>query len=339
MNNFSAFNQDAIQALLILLLLTPFVVVLALANLSLRLPGLRWLVYGAVAVFSGGFLLIGMVSLLLAWMASTMNQAPGLGVGVAPNWYLLGLWSLITGAGALLALTPPARSAARRLLPSFDADNPVHIVSLSFALFLVGLTAMQLVILGDLKQLTDLGVQVGLAQVWAQGVGLTMVGLAGIGLWTRRSWREVAARLGITRLTGRTLLVSAACVVLFMALDLGWTLAWQRLDPEGLEAVTRVSGALFAGLINLPGALSIGITAAISEEIIYRGALQPRFGLVLTAALFAVSHVQYGISPAVVEVFVIGLALGLIRRRYGLTTCMVIHFGYNTLNLLLLPPR
>jgi membrane protease YdiL (CAAX protease family) len=289
-------------------------------------------------VLSGGFLLIGMVGWILVGMSSMTDQMPALGVGMMPNWYLLGLGGLATGLGALLALIPPVRAAARRLLPAFDAANPVHAVSLSFAAFLVGLTAMQLAMLGDLERLADPGVQVGLAQVWAQGVGLTVVGLAGIGLGTRRSWRGVAARLGITRPAGRTLLVSAIFIVLFMALDFGWALAWQQLDPEGLEAVTRVSGTLFAGLINLPGALSIGITAAVSEEIVYRGALQPRFGLVLTAALFAVSHVQYGLTPAVVEVFVIGLALGLIRRRYDLTTCMVIHFGYNTLNLLLLPP-
>ncbi|MBK6432580.1 MAG: CPBP family intramembrane metalloprotease [Anaerolineae bacterium] len=53
--------------------------------------------------------------------------------------------------------------------------------------------------------------------------------------------------------------------------------------------------------------------------MIFRGALQPRFGLILTSFLFAVIHVQYGLSPAVVQVFVLGLVLGIIRQRGNLT--------------------
>lgn len=337
MNDLSVMGQDALQALVILGLLMPFAITLALANLSVRLPDLRWLAYAVLAVLSGGFLLIGVFAFAMVWMPIARGPI-GLEWGFTPDWNLLGAWGLATGFGALLALTPPARNAAGRILPAFDPSNPVHTVSLSLAIFLVGLTATQLAMLGDLEHLADAGVAVGPMQIWAQGIGLTVIGLIGIGLWTRRNWVEVLARLGITRLSRRTWLVSAVSIALFMALDFAWMQLWHRFDPEGMEAVSRVSSALFARMLNLPGALTIGITAAVSEEIVYRGALQPRLGLLPTAVLFAISHVQYGLSPAVVEVFVIGLVLGLIRRRYDLTTCILIHFGYNTLNLLLLPP-
>ncbi|MCD6288928.1 MAG: CPBP family intramembrane metalloprotease, partial [Anaerolineae bacterium] len=156
--------------------------------------------------------------------------------------------------------------------------------------------------------------------------------------WTRRSLGEVARRLGFRRPSTDMWLASAGLIALLMGLDVTWTYVWGWLDPEGLKTVGQVSKVLFGKMLNVPGALSIGITAALGEEIIYRGALQPRFGLVLTALLFAVSHVQYGITPATLEVFVIGLILGVVRDRYGLAACMLIHFGYNTLNLLLLPP-
>ncbi|HEY65028.1 MAG TPA: CPBP family intramembrane metalloprotease [Caldilineae bacterium] len=332
-------GQDLLQALTILGALMPFVVILAMANLSLRMPGLRWLAYGMVFVLSGGFLLMGAGGLAATQVKWAPGYMLGPGLEVTPNWLSLGIWGMITGVGALLALTRPVRALAGRMLPAFDPDNPLHAISLSFAAFLVGLTAIQLALLGDLEHLADRDIRLGFAEIWAQGIGLTLVGLVGVGLWTRRNLREVAQRLGVTKVTGKVLLVSAVSIAAFMGLDLAWTGAWERLDPQGLDVVSRVSKMLFGDLINLPGALSIGITAAISEEIIYRGALQPRFGLMLTAALFAVSHVQYGLSPAAVEVFIIGLALGVIRRRYGLTACMLIHFGYNTLNLLLLPPR
>ncbi|MCS7221864.1 MAG: CPBP family intramembrane glutamic endopeptidase [Anaerolineae bacterium] len=338
MNDLSTIvSQDALQALAILVMLIPFAVTLALANLSVRMPSLRWLAYAMLTMLSGGFLLIGILAFGMAWI-SLLSGPTGLEWGLTPNWDLLGAWGLATGFGALLALTPPVRSVAGRLLTAFDPSNPVHAVSLGFAVFLVGLTATQLVMLGDLEHLADAGVAVGPMQIWAQGIGLTAIGLIGIGLWTRRSWTDVVARLGLARLSRRTWLISAAFIALFMAIDFVWMQVWHRFDPEGMETISRVSGALFARMLNLPGALTIGITAAVSEEIVYRGALQPRFGLLPTAALFAISHVQYGLSPAVVEIFVIGLVLGLIRRRYDLTTCILIHFGYNTLNLLLLPP-
>jgi membrane protease YdiL (CAAX protease family) len=330
-------TQDLVQASLLLATLLPFILTMLLANWSLRSPSLRWLAYGLVALLSVGLLLLGVASLALSRLSGA-EAVPNM--GITPDWSLLAVWSLITGGAALLALTPPARAVAGRLLPAFTPGNPLHAVSLSFAAFLVGMTATQLAILGNLENLANLDVSLGQAQLWAQGIGLTAVGLAGIGLGTRRRWRETAARLGIARLTARSLVVAAALIVVFMGLDYAWARIWLLVDPQGMEAISHVSATLFKGLINVPGALAIGITAAVSEEIIYRGALQPRFGLVLTAALFAVSHVQYGLSPAVVEVFVIGLILGLVRRRYDLTTCMLIHFGYNTLNmLLLLPPR
>jgi membrane protease YdiL (CAAX protease family) len=336
-NDLSAVNQDVLQALAILGVLMPFAITLALANLSIRLPSLRGLVYAMLTVLSGGFLFIGLLAFAVA-QKPTISQSAGLEQGLIPDWNLLGIWGVATGLGGLLALMPPVRGAVGRLLPAFEPSNPVHVVSLGLAVFLAGLTAMQLTIVGDLERLADVGIAVGPMQIWAQGIGITAIGLIGVGLWTRRSWAEVFVRLGIARPNRRTWLVSAVFVALFMALDFTWMKLWHLFDPEGMEAVSRVSGALFARMLNLPGALTIGITAAVSEEIVYRGALQPRFGLWLTAILFAISHVQYGLSPAVIEVFVIGLVLGLIRCRYDLTTCVLIHFGYNALNLFLLPP-
>ena len=52
---------------------------------------------------------------------------------------------------------------------------------------------------------------------------------------------------------------------------------------------------------------------------------------------YQIVHAHYGLSPAMVEVFVVGLVLGLVRLQTNTTTCLVVHAGYNFLNLLLLP--
>ena len=45
-------------------------------------------------------------------------------------------------------------------------------------------------------------------------------------------------------------------------------------------------------------ALLISVTAGVSEEIAFRGALQPIFGLWPTALIFALFHLQYTLTPA-----------------------------------------
>ena len=64
-------------------------------------------------------------------------------------------------------------------------------------------------------------------------------------------------------------------------------------------------------------------------------AVQPRLGLVLTTFMFALAHLQYGLTIATFEVFLIGLALGLVRNWSNTTVCIVIHAGYNTVGMLL----
>ena len=56
----------------------------------------------------------------------------------------------------------------------------------------------------------------------------------------------------------------------------------------------------------------------------------------LMALLFASFHVQYGLSPATLLVFVIGIILGVLRQRTSLSVCMLVHFLYNA-TLVLLP--
>ena len=327
-------GTEIARAVSILGAMSPFLLILLMANLGIRARTARWLAYGAVITLSGGFLLMGLTGLIMSALSTPAGRPPAPALGSAPSWRQLGWWSLLTGIGALAALTPAIRGAAQRLLPAFEATNPVHAVSLSLAWFLLGAIAIQLALMGDLERLAEAGVRLSLAEVWAQGIGLMLLGLVGVGLGTRRRWPEVAQRLGLRRPTARTTGIAALLVGLLIAFDLAWARAWEAIDPASLEAVSRVTHILFADMANLPGALSIGITAALGEEIVYRGALQPRFGLPFTAALFAISHVQYGLSPAILEVFLIGLILGAIRSRYDLTTCMLIHFGYNTISLL-----
>lgn len=70
----------------------------------------------------------------------------------------------------------------------------------------------------------------------------------------------------------------------------------------------------------------MGVIAAIPEETIFRGILQPTLqqklgrwpGIVLSAFIFSIYHVQYAlVLPLLVSHFVFGLIFGLLRERTG----------------------
>jgi membrane protease YdiL (CAAX protease family) len=85
---------------------------------------------------------------------------------------------------------------------------------------------------------------------------------------------------------------------------------------------------LIAGRLTGVGTLMLGISAGVGEELAMRGALLPRLGLVATSLLFAALHVQY--SPlGMLTIGLIGLLLGVIRRRGGTTSAIAVHVLYD----------
>ena len=82
----------------------------------------------------------------------------------------------------------------------------------------------------------------------------------------------------------------------------------------------------------LPCAIvTLALAAGICEETLFRGALQPRLGILLTSILFASVHTQYGLSFDVIGVFVLSCGLGLLRRFANTTTSIVCHVSYDLL--------
>lgn len=79
----------------------------------------------------------------------------------------------------------------------------------------------------------------------------------------------------------------------------------------------------------------LATSAAISEEIAFRGALQPVFGFWATALIFALTHMQYALTPATLIIFGVAVAFGWLRMRYNTTVAIVTHFFYNFIPLAL----
>lgn len=250
-----------------------------------------------------------------------------------------GLW-LPALLGMILLLPPVRRVIAR--FTALDPESPVHAVALSLSmLVLTNLLVTLGVGLGTFadalaEQQSQTPEDNTILALWAQQILTAVLAMVGVGWLTRRSWGQTLERLGLVMPNGREWLIGIGVglgmvpVVLLMealAVSLG----------IGTDAdVERLSEQLLGSLFTTPlGILTIGLSAGLGEETLFRGALLPRFGLILSSVFFALVHSQYGITLSTVVVLILGLLLGWLRLRYNTSTAMITHAVYNmTLGLI-----
>jgi membrane protease YdiL (CAAX protease family) len=237
---------------------------------------------------------------------------------------------MVTGLAAAGLASKPVRERAARLIP-IDPDNPVHSLALVLGVILLGTQVASLaftnVLAADL-QLPPLNI----GDLLAQEVPFLVIAFAGVGLWVRRGVAGSADRLGlVVPAWWHVALALAAAGVFFGIGQLSGYLS-QTLTPGISQQVDQSSQHLFGDLSGgLVGIIALALVPGICEEILFRGALQPRFGLALTAVLFTAIHTEYGLSIDVLSIFVIALGLGAIRKYTNTTTSIACHVTYNLL--------
>jgi membrane protease YdiL (CAAX protease family) len=154
--------------------------------------------------------------------------------------------------------------------------------------------------------------------------------LAAVGLGVTRDWRPALQRLGISwpAWWQPFLAVLVACLFLMLVPfenHLTFLLTRRLYYAVGFVNYFTDYGA------SLKVELVFAVMAGICEETLFRGALQPRVGIVAAAALFAAIHTQYFATPIVATIFVHGLVLGLLRRNTNTTTAILAHGSYDVL--------
>ena len=169
---------------------------------------------------------------------------------------------------------------------------------------------------------------------------LVIVALCGVGFGIRRNFRETLDRLGYGPITLPQLGIVALFVVGALLLSFATDWLFATLQPDLFERVGEVSEGLLSPRGLSPAAavlfaLLIGLGAGIGEETLFRGAVQPSLGIVLTSVLWAAVHVQYGPSVILIYIFVFSLALGFLRNRINTTATFITHSTYNFLTVLL----
>ncbi|MGD9148258.1 MAG: CPBP family intramembrane metalloprotease [Anaerolineae bacterium] len=333
-----------------LLIFVPFLIPVVVANWSerhrlsrshadgprpdnLRDLALRYSPHALLAAINLGLLGITLLALLNGLVQLVMPVEVETGVLVV-NWFVVAAACFLTGLLAFLPLIPAVRRVLARWLP-IDPASLVHMTALVFVIYQIGLSLGQLALIGDLENLTDVELALTVGDVLLTGLPFVFFALLGVGLLIRRDGPHTWERLGLRWPTWRQLAAAAGITLLLLAFDTAVSLAWQEVDPASYDLLERVTENIFGNLATVGGALALGLSAGISEELLFRGAVQPRLGLLLATLLFTVGHLQYGLTAATLEIFIIGLVFGLVRKRSHTTICILIHAGYNTIGTLM----
>lgn len=289
-----------------------------LANFGERYATPRILSLIAGGILAGVSLLVGLLGSLIQLLAYASGAE-------SVSKFLQAEQTLLPFAAAgvlgLLFLWPPIQRVVARILP-IRRGSPVTYLTVVLGLLLV---AQQLSTQVQSQPPLTYG------ELLAQDIPFLILAFVGVGIFIRRSPREAIERLALRPpAQKRWWLVAIVGIGVFMAVAFGIEALANVVAPSQQKQVTDVTTVLFSRFNNPAAIVFLGVLAGVVEETLFRGALLPRFGIVVTAILFAALHIQYAISFATLEVFVLGLGLGWLRVRSGSTlTCMVTHAGYD----------
>ncbi|MCC6315021.1 MAG: CPBP family intramembrane metalloprotease [Thermomicrobiales bacterium] len=260
----------------------------------------------------------------------------------------LGVLLLAIGLGLALPLSEQLRAWLARIIP-IDPGSPMDMTGLCLLFGLVGFFGAPLVMPGAEAPPAAAAIgSVNYVELVGQAVAFVLIAYMAVG-WRIptfvstpgrpfvRTDEEATRRLGIVRPDLRTVGVGLAAVpVCFLLAGVIGAIA-NQLQPGLAEGLESIVDEMTRNVQNPFGAAVLGASAAIGEEAIFRGALQPRLGIGLVSLLFALLHApQYGLNLTILGLFAVSVVLGLERKYVNTTAAMITHALYNALQVLAL---
>lgn len=288
---------------------------------------------GIVAVL----VLTAVNSLLLAFApADTLQDAPitDLDTRTALTVTLVGIGAAIVCS--VIILSTAARRALSSLLgpkAEFDSDASVHETAFVLAIAILAYTLMELMLAGGVAGLAENLEQQAIGAVdTLLNLGVMVVAaFLGVGLLVRRSLPSVMQRLSLRLPTGQDITwgigTAFLCLVLVMVFSAVLSLIFSAETLEQQSAAAEQVARALSGSLTL--IFLAAFSAAVGEEILFRGALQPVFGLIPTTIFFGLLHSQYAFTPGSAAILVVGLAFGILKQRQSTTAAIIAHFTYN----------
>lgn len=281
--------------------------------------GRSWAQYAAAVL---GGLLAGALFLFGA-----IDYASGPGPG--HNAPVVDFAIMATAFAAAAVASRPVRVWAARFIP-IDPDHPVHALALCLAVILFGTQAASIAFT-DVLAAEQRAPALSIPDLFTQELPFLVLAFAGVGLWIRRELVASSTRLGLVAPAWWHIALALAAAGVFFAASLGADSLSHLLTPSVAAEVDRTTQHLFGGLMDSPGLIALALLPGICEDLLFRGALQPRLGIVVTAVLFTSIHAEYGLSIDIPTIFLIAVGLGLIRKYANTTASITCHVAYNLL--------
>lgn len=253
--------------------------------------------------------------------------------GKIKNADIYGYGLCATGLVSLLFLLRPVRKSLAKII-SIKPDNWLHATALVFAAMLVGLSLTTALT----TDVVSLGKEAGLGveSMVIQDAFFVAAALLGVGWLTRHGLKGTLERLGVKKPKQRDIGLSIAFLAILFAIVMVVSLTGKilgqgndSLDTKGDPTVEALGG------VTVITAIIFALGAGIGEEMIFRGALQPRFGIILTSAVFALIHIQYFNPISIISLFAISIAFCYERRMANTTACIITHSAYDLILFLM----
>lgn len=275
---------------------------------------------GDKAAIMGLYLLFGMPGGLLTIA----------GLAMAYRGYTIGWMVLAIGLGLSLPLLSVFRKAIAAISP-MDPDSPIDWSGLAI-LLAVGAFLGTSLLLG--QDPTDTATDAPTAADTVLSLLLNVLAFVSlayvaVGYRNTRDGRAATRRLGL-EMPGRMGIIVGIVGVIpaFICAIIGSVMV-QQFQPEVADRLAETLDTMTTGVQNPAGAILLGLSAGIGEEIFIRGALQPRYGIALSSFFWMLLHTQYEATWVMLGLFLMGIVLGLIRKRYGTVPAILTHAIYN----------
>ncbi|PJF31312.1 MAG: hypothetical protein CUN52_03005 [Phototrophicales bacterium] len=316
-----------------------------LATLDNRLAVMRTLLFIGVSFIS----LLVLFLLMTAYSSANADQLAQEGV-IIPKIdavpFMIGL--LLTVTTTVIAYQTVASASFRmriaRRIRTYNPQSWVHQTAIIFILLLLTAQIILFITQGGVEAMAQSierqGANVGdvLFQLWLQLIAAFL----GVGWAIRRDWNSTLHRLGLRPPTrqdwiwgiGGGVGLLALLYVYGIVVGIIVTLFFPE-QFDSVQALNRANDSIALAFSTLPLALLLSASAALGEEILFRGALQPIFGNLLISLFFTLLHVQTLFSPGILLLFGVSIGLGIIRNRASTTAAIMAHFMYNFAQLML----
>ncbi|MFZ4827129.1 MAG: CPBP family intramembrane glutamic endopeptidase, partial [Phototrophicaceae bacterium] len=170
-----------------------------------------------------------------------------------------------------------------------------------------------------------------------QLVVFVSIAFMGVGIGVRRDLSATLERLGIRLPTMGDWVWGGITALLCLALLVAFSVWNQAFNPSEItDQQTIASDQLMVALGQSYAMAGLAaLSAGVGEEVLFRGALQPIFGILPTAIFFGLLHSQYLFTPLLILVIMLGCVMGILRRLRNTTSAIIAHFSYNFIQLAL----